>query len=121
MADMKKDLRREVGGYVTGFILSIIITLFAYTAVTDDYASGDTLIMLLAGLGLAQVIVQLVFFLKLGRESGPKWRLAAFASMLVVLLIVVGGSLWIMHHLDYNMMHMSESEQQKRIDKESGF
>jgi hypothetical protein len=41
--------------------------------------------------------------------------------MLGVLLIVVSGSLWIMYHLDYNMMNMPPEQLQKRMDKEAGF
>jgi len=121
MEQHQKALWQEIVRYSTGFLLSLIITVFAYAAVVNKLASGDTLLYSLAGLALVQAIVQLIFFLKLGREEGAKWRLAAFASMLVVLLIVVIGSIWIMHHLNYNMTHMSKDQIQEKMDRESGF
>lgn len=108
-------------GYVIGFILSIALTLTAYAVVTSRAVMGVWLMITLAALALTQVVVQLIFFLHLGNEPKPRWKLAAFLSMLVVLVIIVGGSLWIMYHLDYNMMHMPREELQHRLDKEAGF
>jgi cytochrome o ubiquinol oxidase subunit IV len=45
-----------------------------------------------------------VFFLHLGRETRPRWKLAVFLFMLGVILILVFGSLWIMTNLNYRMM-----------------
>jgi len=114
-------LRKEIGRYVIGFLLSLIITVVAYAVVTNKLAAGDSLMYGLAGLAILQAVVQLIFFLKLGREEGAKLRLASFVSMLVVLLILVVGSLWIMHHLNYNMMHMTKGQVQEKLDRESGF
>ena len=67
--------------------------------------------------------VQLVFFLHLDEESGPRYKLAAFGFMALILLIVVVGSLWIMQHLNYNMTHMSPQDKNDymTIQKDKGF
>jgi cytochrome o ubiquinol oxidase subunit IV len=82
--------------------LSAILTLDAYLLVTKHALSGNQLIAALATLAIIQLITQLVFFLHLGRESKPRWNLAVFAFMLIVLVIVVFGSLWIMTNLNYS-------------------
>ncbi|MEO5691139.1 MAG: cytochrome o ubiquinol oxidase subunit IV [Candidatus Saccharimonadales bacterium] len=100
-----KRLRTQYLSYTIGYALSLIFTLNAYIAVTqtdDGITSG--LIVLLVGLAVAQLVVQLVFFLHLGRESKPRWNGMAFITMCMVVFFIVAGSIWIMNSLDYNMM-----------------
>jgi len=108
-------------GYVVGFVLSLALTFVAYTLVVNKVVTGMELAAMLGGLALVQVIVQLVFFLHFGREKNSQFKVATFFSMLGVLVIVVAGSLWIMYHLDYNMMNMPSDQLQQRLDKEAGF
>jgi cytochrome o ubiquinol oxidase operon protein cyoD len=95
--------------YLTGFVLSIILTLAAYFAVQahvkseHSVISHEVLIPLILGLAVVQLLAQLFFFLHLGKESGPRWNLAVLISTLVLILIIIAGSLWIMNHLNYNM------------------
>lgn len=94
--------------YVTGFVLSVAVTLLAYAAVVNHWFAGILLVAVIMGLAVIQLVVQLVFFLHLGRESKPRWNLITFSFMLLVLIIIVGGSLWIMANLNYNMMMTPE-------------
>lgn len=96
----------NVKNLVIGFILSLMLTIAAYLAVTNagDGLSNRALICMIVGLALTQLLVQLLFFLHLGREEKPRLNLIVFAFMLVVVGIVAGGSLWIMHNLNYHMM-----------------
>jgi cytochrome o ubiquinol oxidase operon protein cyoD len=89
--------------YVVGFILSLVLTFFAYNAVVSHWFTGTALIVFIVLLALVQLGVQLVFFLHLNRESNPRWNLLAFSFAVVVVLILVLGSLWIMNHLDASM------------------
>lgn len=52
------------------------------------------------------MFIQLFFFLHLGQESKPYWNSQLFLFMLTILVILVIGSLWIMHNLSYNVMPM---------------
>lgn len=98
----------SVKSYATGFVFSVALTLLAYQAVVNHWLSGPALIGTVMGLAVLQLIVQLVFFLHLGSESKPRWNLVMFLFMLLVLVIIVGGSLWIMANLNYNMMMTPE-------------
>lgn len=104
--------------YITGFVLSVLLTLAAYFLVTENAFGGGVLIAAIVGLAVLQVFVQMFFFLHLGREPHPRWKLAAFSFMLLVLGIVVGGSLWIMSNLDYNMMRQDVQEYNSDIQQE---
>ena len=95
--------------YISGFVFSLVLTLTAFILVNGHVTSGHAayshgfLSVAIVGLAIMQLIVQLAFFLHLGAESKPRWNLAVFIFMLVVLVVIVGGSLWIMNNLNYNM------------------
>jgi len=103
-ASKKATSKSTMQAYLTGFFLSLMLTLVAYFSVVNQILGGRALLVAVIGLALAQLLVQLVFFLHLGRESKPRHKLMVFAFMLLVIGIVVGGSLWIMDNLNYNMM-----------------
>lgn len=86
--------------YITGFILSIALTLAAYFAVVKNLPNALLIILLLA---IVQLFVQLIFFLHLNKGSDRGWNLVVLLSTASIILILVVGSLWIMNHLNYNM------------------
>lgn len=94
--------------YVTGFVVSTILTLTAYTLVVTTTFSGWTLFYIIIALAVIQLLVQVIFFLHLGREEKPHWKLMTFLFAVIVVLIVVIGSLWIMNNLDYRHGHSNE-------------
>ena len=106
--------------YIIGFILSIILTLLAYATLVSAAFSRQFSIFILLGLAVVQLFVQLTFFLHLGRESKPHWRLVILGFGVLVVGIVVLGSLWIMNNLNYNMMH-SPDKMHEYIERQSGF
>lgn len=87
-----------------GFTLSLVLTLSAYRIVTHYHLPQTILIEVLLGLGFTQAIVQTFFFLQVGLESKPHWNTITFLFMLLVLIIIIGGSFWIMQNLNYNVM-----------------
>lgn len=105
--------------YAIGFISSIALTLIAYSLVVGGILAGWALIISLGALALIQCIIQLIFFLHLGQESRPRWRLGVFLFMLLIILIVVVGSVWIMHSLNTRMMP-STQDMQKYMDSQAG-
>lgn len=90
--------------YAIGFAASIILTLAAFGLVEMHHNLSTPAIMsIIVALALVQFMVQLFFFLHLGRETRPRWKLAVFAFMIVVIGILMFGSLWIMANLNYRM------------------
>lgn len=96
------------------------MTIAGYSVVQTGSLSPAAKIGIITALAFAQFIIQMLFFLHLGRERKPRWKLHMFFSMVAVVGIVVIGSLWIMHNLDYNMMHMSEQEQHTYLKNNEG-
>lgn len=104
MSGIRHKLNTTLRLYVMGFCWSVILTIAAYVAVVNQMLPRNELVAYITILALLQVAVQLYFFLHLGDESKPRWNLWTFLFMGSVLLIIVIGSLWIMHNLNYNMM-----------------
>jgi cytochrome o ubiquinol oxidase operon protein cyoD len=89
--------------YVNGFVLSIILTLGAYLMVIHHSFTADRIVGVIVGLALCQFLVQMLFFLHLGKETKPRWKLFVLLFMITVVLILVFGSIWIMNNLNYRM------------------
>ena len=89
--------------YLTGYLFSILFTIDAYVLVVHRTFSTRRLELLVAGLAIAQFFVQVLFFLHLGTEKKPRWKLLVFLFMVMIVLILVFGSLWIMSNLNYRM------------------
>lgn len=110
--------RVTLRSYVTGFLLSLVTTVAAYEVVSGRAYSKHGMIVAVAVLALTQFMVQMLFFMHLGHEKGPRWKSLVLLFMTGVVAIIVFGSLWIMHHLDYNMM--SSKQMQHYMDSQDG-
>ncbi|HVM76934.1 MAG TPA: cytochrome C oxidase subunit IV family protein [Candidatus Paceibacterota bacterium] len=95
--------------YAIGFILSVILTVAAYTLVLihisseHETISHPVLLAAILTLAVTQLVVQLIFFLHVGAGRGSGWKTLIFISTFVFVLLIVLGSIWIMNHLNYNM------------------
>ncbi len=98
--------------YTTGFVLSLACTFATYIVtnmhVHSGHLSKTAAIASVVTFAITQLFVQLIFFLHLGRESGPRWNAMLLVFAIGVVFIVVGGSVWIMDNLNYNMMKSPE-------------
>lgn len=109
----------SVRAYIAGFISSLIITLIAYWLVVDRVLDGWSLGITILVLAVLQCYLQLIFFLHLDKSKGPRWRLATFLFTVAIIIVIAGGSLWIMDSLDGRMMH-SPQDMIEYMDKETG-
>ncbi len=101
----KKNNNKAFFSYLTGFILSIILTIIPYLMISQhyllEYQANVFIVVLFA---ILQLIVQLTFFLHLSAKPEQRWNLFTFVFTTVVLSILVSGTLWIMWSMNYNMM-----------------
>lgn len=103
---MNKEL--EIGNlksYLSGFILSILLTLLAFFLVSSQAASISRNILIAGVIALAfvQLLVQLILFLHVGQGKQPLWNLVMVITTAGAMFILIAGSIWIMNHLNYNM------------------
>ena len=93
-----------VKAYIIGFVLSVILTAVPFALVMSHAATAAILIPAVIAIGVVQIGVHLVYFLHMNRSSSQLWNNAAFVFAAVIVGILVIGSLWIMYHLNMNMM-----------------
>lgn len=98
---------KSLGARIIGFVASLIITLTAFLIFfrPDFFHLGMRMnIMFIFILALLQASVQSIFFLNILGEKKPHWNLVVFASTISIIIIIIVGTIWIMNHLNYNMM-----------------
>ncbi|MEX3605883.1 MAG: cytochrome o ubiquinol oxidase subunit IV [Burkholderia sp.] len=95
-----------LSSYLVGFVLSVILTAASFGAVLGGWlASTTTMVIALAVLAAVQIVVHLIFFLHMNTSSsGQRWNLTAFVYTVLTVMILIVGSLWIMHNVSINMM-----------------
>ena len=98
-----EEHRMSYSKYVFGFVASLALTLTAYVLVTQGNASKGVLVSLICSLAVVQFLVQMCFFLHLGEERRPRWKLLVAVFMVGIVLLIVFGSVWIMNNLNYRM------------------
>jgi cytochrome o ubiquinol oxidase operon protein cyoD len=94
----------SVKSYIAGFILSIVLTAAAFGLVMSGAWSGPALLFPIIGAAVLQMLIQFHFFLHLDTSSAQRWNVLALLFTAMILVLFVGGSLWIMYDLNYRMM-----------------
>jgi len=105
--DEHDDYHGTVKGYTIGFLLSVVLTAIPFWLVMAKVlpSSGVTAAVIL-GFAVVQIVVHMVYFLHMNTKSEGGWNMLALIFTLVIVVITLAGSLWVMHHLNVNMMPM---------------
>ena len=103
-------------GYVTGFVLAAVLTAIPFWLVMGDVI-GDSRItgLVVMAFAIVQVVVHMIFFLHMNTRSEGGWTVLALIFTVTVVVITLVGSLWVMHHLNANMMPMSGEDMQQHM------
>jgi cytochrome o ubiquinol oxidase operon protein cyoD len=98
-------------GYMTGFVLAVILTAIPFYLVMGNvFESSRTTAIVLLGLAAVQIVVHMIYFLHMNTKSEGGWTFMALAFTLTLVVITLVGSIWVMYHMDQNMMPMSPHE-----------
>ncbi len=116
VAEHEEVQHLSYGKYLLGFVSSIALTVGAYLLATHSSADKNLLALVLGVLAIVQFIVQMLLFLHIGEERGPRWKFAAMLMMLIVVLILVFASIWIMNNLNYRMTPQQIQQYMKSQD-----
>jgi cytochrome o ubiquinol oxidase operon protein cyoD len=98
--------------YVTGFILSVILTAIPFWLVMARPLEAGVTAALIVAFAVVQVIVHMVYFLHMSPKSDDGWTLTSLIFTVIVVVIMLAGSMWVMHHLNTNMMPTSHDMSQ---------
>ena len=94
-----------VKGYLTGFILSVILTAIPFWLVMGNvFESSGTTAFVVLGFAAVQMVVHMIYFLHMNARSEHGWSMLALIFTVVIVVITLSGSLWVMYHMNHNMM-----------------
>ena len=101
-------------GYVVGLGLAILLTATSFFIAGTDLVWQPSIPVAIIVLAIAQMGVHLVFFLHITTGADNTNNVLALGFGLLIVILVIGGSLWIMSNLNHNMMPMDQIMQMQR-------
>lgn len=94
-----------VKGYAIGFILSVILTAIPFWLVMAKVIpSSSTTALVILGFAAVQIVVHMVYFLHMNSKVEGGWSMLSMIFTIAVVVIMLAGSIWVMFHLNANMM-----------------
>ncbi|MFW2851662.1 cytochrome o ubiquinol oxidase subunit IV [Sphingomonas sp. TX0543] len=91
--------------YVTGFLLSLVLTAIPFALVMSGAIADKTItagiIMVFA---VVQIVVHMIYFLHMNAKSENGWTLMALIFTIIIVVIALAGSLWVMINMNHYMM-----------------
>lgn len=102
---MEKILKMRFLGY-GGSLICTLLAYFLFVKREFLHLSIPSVITIVFALALIQFTTQFFCFINMWKEKKPYWNMNIFLGMTAIIIVVVVGSLWIMHHLNKNMMPM---------------
>jgi len=93
-------------GYATGFVLSVILTAIPFWLVMAKVLPPDATKFIILGFAAVQVVVHMVYFLHMNAKVEGGWSMLALVFTIIVVVVMLAGSIWVMYHMNANMMPM---------------
>ena len=90
--------------YMIGFLLSVALTAIPFWLVMTEALAPQTTGLVITAFAVVQIIVHMIFFLHMNHKSEGGWNMLALIFTIVIVVIAVAGSVWVMYHLNVNMM-----------------
>jgi cytochrome o ubiquinol oxidase operon protein cyoD len=101
-------------GYLIGFGLSVVLTAIPFWLVMGGVLPSKAATgFIIVAFAAVQMVVHMIYFLHMNAKSESGWTLVALVFTLILVVITLAGSIWVMYHLNANMMpgmHMSHPQ-----------
>jgi cytochrome o ubiquinol oxidase operon protein cyoD len=95
-------------GYATGFFAAVFLTAIPFLVVMGKtFGSSNITAAVILAFAAVQIVVHMVYFLHMSPKSEGGWNLLALLFTIMLVVIALSGSLWVMYHLNNNMMPAS--------------
>ena len=95
------------GSYLKGFFLSVLLTAVPFWAVmTGAFKDPSTAALVIMLFAVLQIIVHMIYFLHMNTKSENGWTMMALIFTIILVVITLSGSIWVMYHMNTNMMPM---------------
>jgi cytochrome o ubiquinol oxidase operon protein cyoD len=98
-----------VKGYAIGFILSVVLTAIPFWLVMGQALPSPRLTaFVILVFAAVQMVVHMVYFLHMNAKVEGGWSLLSLTFTIALVVIMLAGSIWVMYHLNTNMMPMTD-------------
>lgn len=105
---------RRILTYAAGLALAAFLTAISFYIAGTDLVWKPSIPVALVVLAIAQMGVHLVFFLHITTGADNTNNVMALAFGVLIIVLLIGGSLWIMANLNHNMMPMDQIMRMQR-------
>lgn len=96
-----------VRSYTIGFLLSVALTAIPFLLVMGRvFDTPGLTALVIMGFAVVQIVVHMVYFLHMNTRAQGGWSMLALIFTLMLVVITLSGSIWVMYHLNTNMMPM---------------
>lgn len=96
--------------YLIGFGLSVLLTAVPFFLVMSGALPAQITGFTVIGFAAAQIVVHMMFFLHMNAKTEEGWTMLSTLFTAIIVVIAIGGSLWVMHHLNTNMMPVHDMD-----------
>jgi cytochrome o ubiquinol oxidase operon protein cyoD len=106
--DDDENTAHSITTYLVGLGVASLLTCVSFYISGTSLVWGPSIPVALVVLAIAQMGVHLVFFLHITTGPDNTNNVMALAFGLLIVLLIMTGSLWIMAHLNHNMVPMGQ-------------
>ena len=94
-----------MGSYMIGFGLSVFLTAIPFWLVMSGVLGDAQLTgFIIMAFAAVQVVVHMIYFMHMNSRVEGGWSFMAMMLTIVLVVITLSGSMWVMYHLNANMM-----------------
>jgi cytochrome o ubiquinol oxidase subunit IV len=105
-SEIREGIREGVRSYLLGLALAIGLTIASFWVARTHIIYGPSVPVALVALAVAQMGIHLVFFLHITTAPDNTNNVLALALGVLIVFVLVFGTVWVMAHMNHNMMTM---------------
>ncbi|MDN4630556.1 cytochrome o ubiquinol oxidase subunit IV [Sphingomonas sp. PvP056] len=110
-AHLHEESHGSYKSYFIGFGLSVILTAIPFWLVMTRTLTNQATALIIMAFAAVQMVVHMIFFLHMNRRAEGGWSIMALIFTIVIVGIALSGSLWVMYHMNANMMPTEDMSQ----------
>ena len=100
----EEDFRRERRHYFVGLVVAIALTLAAFGSVAWTDWSRMTLLWIILGCAVVQIVAHFYYFLHINLAKSKREDLQLILFSFTIVVVMAGGTIWILYNLNMRMM-----------------
>ena len=94
-----------IEGYLVGFFLSVMLTAIPFWLVMGQVIPSPKVTgFVILAFAAVQMVVHMIYFLHMNAKVEGGWSMLALTFTAALVIIMLAGSIWVMHHMNTNMM-----------------